>query len=55
MKECNELRSKQIDLEVMDEKKKVEKYIGLNTIYDARQTEAIKSLVAEYRKKYKIL
>jgi len=39
----------------MDERKKVEKYIGFNTINDARQSDAIKTLVAEYRRKYKTL
>lgn len=42
MKECSQLRNKQIDIEVMDEKKRVEKYIGYNAIHDARQTEAVK-------------
>ena len=45
MKECNELKNKQIDIEVMDEKKKVEKYIGFSTFNDPRQNEAVRQLV----------
>ncbi len=37
IKECNELKNKQIDLEVQDEKKRVEKFIGYSVVQDPRQ------------------
>lgn len=42
MTECTQLKSKQIDLEVQEEKQKVEKFIGIN---DVRQNEAVKNLI----------
>jgi hypothetical protein len=42
MSECTQLKNKQIDLEVQEEKQKVEKFIGIN---DVRQNEAVKNLI----------
>lgn len=55
MRECNELKSKQIDFEVMDERKKVEKYIGITAFQDPRQNEAVRQLIQEYKKKIRNL
>jgi hypothetical protein len=50
--ECNELKNKQIDFEVLEEKQKVERYIGININgTELRQSEAVKELVQQYKKK----
>lgn len=50
--ECNELKNKQIDFEVLEEKQKVERYIGININgTELRQSEAVRELVQQYKKK----
>ena len=47
------MKNKLIDVEVMEERKRVSKEIGFSTIYDARQNDAVKLLVEEYQKRLK--
>jgi uncharacterized protein YukE len=55
LKECSELKGKQIDLEIIDERKRVEHFIGYRSVSDPRQSDAFKLLIQEYKKKYKSL
>jgi len=55
VKECSELRSRQIDFEVLEEKQKVERYIGLSTSINDQQGDAVKELIQQYKRKIKEL
>jgi hypothetical protein len=55
MKDCTDLKAKQIDFEVYEEKQKVEKYIGLGTSISEHQGDAVKELIQQYKRKIKEL
>lgn len=53
MKECNELKARQIDFEVIEEKQRVERYIGLGNSINEEQGDAVNQIIQQYKRKIK--